>query len=239
MLDLMGETCTQRGYHLLRLDGSTATASRMGLVDRFNDPQGKDRIFLLSSKAGGVGLNLVGASRLILYDIDWNPANDLQAMARIWRDGQKKTVHIYRLLTTGTIEEKMFQRQVWKQSLSGTVVDARDSTQGHFTKADLKDLFTLREDTDCDTHDLMQCCCQQTPSDAPNLQIDDYQFDDDVRDCQLGLPASKDKLESHKTLDQLLEWQHHGRSFDLSVLQDSCLEAALEDVTFIFRCVSG
>lgn len=114
-------------------------------------------IFLLSSKAGGVGLNLIGASRLILYDIDWNPANDLQAMARIWRDGQKRTVQIYRLtlipifkkiifrtnwdfrlLTTGTIEEKIFQRQVLKQGLSGAVVDARDSTQGHFSKEELK-----------------------------------------------------------------------------------------------------
>lgn len=61
-------------------------------------PESLDRagIFLLSSKAGGVGLNLIGASRLVMYDIDWNPANDLQAMARIWRDGQKRTVHIYR-----------------------------------------------------------------------------------------------------------------------------------------------
>lgn len=53
-------------------------------------------IFLLSAKAGGVGLNLIGASRLILFDSDWNPANDLQAMARIWRDGQKRSVYIYR-----------------------------------------------------------------------------------------------------------------------------------------------
>ena len=115
MLDLFGESCTERKYSFLRLDGSTPTNSRMGLVDRFNDPQGTDRnlshlrkmfllliqqlsigIFLLSSKAGGVGLNLIGASRLILYDIDWNPANDMQAMARIWREGQKRTVQIYR-----------------------------------------------------------------------------------------------------------------------------------------------
>lgn len=53
-------------------------------------------VFLLSAKAGGVGLNLVGASRILLYDIDWNPATDLQAMARVWRDGQHKKVHIYR-----------------------------------------------------------------------------------------------------------------------------------------------
>ena len=96
MLDLFGQACTKREYSHLRLDGSTPTTARMRLVDRFNDPQGCERIFLLSSKAGGVGLNLIGASRLLLYDIDWNPANDLQAMARIWRDGQKRTVHIYR-----------------------------------------------------------------------------------------------------------------------------------------------
>lgn len=53
-------------------------------------------IFLLSAKAGGVGLNLIGASRLVLYDVDWNPASDLQAMSRIWRDGQKRNVYIYR-----------------------------------------------------------------------------------------------------------------------------------------------
>ena len=69
-------------------------------------------VFLLSSKAGGVGLNLIGGNVVILYDIDWNPANDQQAMARVWRDGQRKNVTIYRLLTTGTIEEKIFQRQV-------------------------------------------------------------------------------------------------------------------------------
>ena len=74
-------------------------------------------VFLLSSKAGGVGLNLIGGNVVILYDIDWNPANDQQAMARVWRDGQKKNVTIYRLLTTGTIEEKIFQRQVINVSL--------------------------------------------------------------------------------------------------------------------------
>ena len=74
-------------------------------------------VFLLSSKAGGVGLNLVGGNVVILYDIDWNPANDQQAMARVWRDGQKKNVTIYRLLTSGTIEEKIFQRQVFDVSL--------------------------------------------------------------------------------------------------------------------------
>ncbi|KAI8901475.1 SNF2 family N-terminal domain-containing protein [Globomyces pollinis-pini] len=104
-LDLIEKYCTVKGLGCLRLDGSIATAKRQPLVDQFNLPNSEHRCFLLSSKAGGVGLNLVGASRLILFDIDWNPSIDKQAMARIWRDGQTKPVFIYRLLSTGTIEE--------------------------------------------------------------------------------------------------------------------------------------
>lgn len=63
---------------------------RQKLVDRFNNPDGSEFVFLLSSKAGGCGLNLIGANRLILFDPDWNPAADQQALARVWRDGQKK-----------------------------------------------------------------------------------------------------------------------------------------------------
>ena len=69
-------------------------------------------IFLLSRKSGGTGINLIGASRLILFDSDWNPANDGQAMARIHRDGQRRPCHIYRFLLTGVMDEKIFQRQV-------------------------------------------------------------------------------------------------------------------------------
>ncbi len=79
-------------------------------------------VFLLSTKAGGVGLNLIGASRLILVDSDWNPSHDLQAMARIHRDGQKRPVFIYRLLTCGTIDEKIFQRAVTKMGLSESLI---------------------------------------------------------------------------------------------------------------------
>lgn len=79
-------------------------------------------VFLLSTKAGGVGLNLIGASRLILVDSDWNPSHDLQAMARIHRDGQKRPVFIYRLLTSGTIDEKIFQRAITKMGLSESLI---------------------------------------------------------------------------------------------------------------------
>jgi DNA repair and recombination RAD54-like protein len=101
-LDLLENLCTMNKYPFLRLDGSTKTSSRQELVNRFNDPRSDSFVFLLSSKAGGCGLNLIGGNHLFLFDPDWNPAIDEQAMARIWRDGQLKTTFIYRLICTGT-----------------------------------------------------------------------------------------------------------------------------------------
>lgn len=97
-------------------------------------------IFLLSSKAGGVGLNLIGGNHLVLFDPDWNPANDAQAMARVWREGQKKNVAIYRTLSTGAIEEKIFQRQITKKALSNSVVEGQTDNAPDFSPKDLKDV---------------------------------------------------------------------------------------------------
>lgn len=90
-MDFFEKLCHLRKYGFVRLDGSMAIKKRMKVVDRFNDPTNQNEfIFMLSSKAGGCGLNLIGANRLVMFDPDWNPANDAQAMARVWRDGQKK-----------------------------------------------------------------------------------------------------------------------------------------------------
>lgn len=97
-LDVMERMCRERRWGQLRLDGSMAITKRQKLVDRFNDPEGKEFVFLLSSKAGGCGINLIGANRLILFDPDWNPAADQQALARVWRDGQKKECFVYRFI---------------------------------------------------------------------------------------------------------------------------------------------
>ncbi|KAI0464073.1 hypothetical protein LJB42_001674 [Komagataella kurtzmanii] len=144
-------------YH--RLDGSSK--GRDKIVRDFNESLQKDRfIMLLSSKAGGVGLNLIGASRLILFDNDWNPSVDIQAMARVHRDGQKRHTFIYRLYTKGTIDEKILQRQLMKQNLSDKFLDDNDNSKDDvFNDYDLKDLFTVDLDTNCSTHDLMECLC--------------------------------------------------------------------------------
>ena len=119
-LDLFEELLKQHHMGFQRLDGSINANKRQVMVDSFNsDPN--QYAFLLSSKAGGCGLNLIGANRLVLFDPDWNPANDQQALARVWRSGQKKVCYIYRFFGAGTVEEKTYERQLSKEGLAGQV----------------------------------------------------------------------------------------------------------------------
>lgn len=108
MLDIIEDMCQLRGYNLERLDGSVRGNSRQAAIDRFNNPDSDLFAFLLSTRAGGVGINLIAASVVILFDSDWNPQNDLQAVARCHRIGQTQSVNIYRLVTKKTYEAQMF-----------------------------------------------------------------------------------------------------------------------------------
>ncbi|KAG6866986.1 hypothetical protein C0991_003902 [Blastosporella zonata] len=156
-LDLFEKLCRSKKYGCFRLDGTMSITKRQKIVDQFNDPEGKEFIFLLSSKAGGCGINLIGANRLILFDPDWNPAADQQALARVWRDGQKKECFVYRFISTGTIEEKIFQRQANKQALSSAVVDEKEDAERHFSIDALRQLFLFNEKTLCETHETFKC----------------------------------------------------------------------------------
>ncbi|KAL6950121.1 hypothetical protein ACO0QE_000796 [Hanseniaspora vineae] len=167
-LDIVEDMLRMSQLTFVRLDGSTPTKIRDQHVQTFNTIPSV-RCFLLSAKSGGVGLNLIGGNRLILFDNDWNPAIDAQAMGRVHRDGQKKPCYIYRLVTAGFIDEKILQRQLMKINLSKQIL--KDSAEGAtgdgksnnnhsniFEQADLKDLFTIRTDTKSNTHDLI-CGC--------------------------------------------------------------------------------
>jgi len=239
-LDLLQRLCENKGYDFLRLDGKTPTGKRQSLVDRFNDKYCKIFVFLLSSKAGGVGLNLIGASKLILFDIDWNPANDIQAMARVWRDGQKKTVHIYRLLTTGTIEEKIYQRQTAKQGLSGTVADAKETVKIEFSREELKDLFTLHENTLCLTHDLLQCTCMASEDDSDEECQSEPAANQQpsrnvTRPCQLGFDNNSSN-QKNLSIAELMDWQHCPcPSASCSDFEDDAVKEAGNTVSFVFR----
>ncbi|RLN61382.1 hypothetical protein BBJ29_008429 [Phytophthora kernoviae] len=109
MLDIIEDMCQLRGYSMERLDGSVRGNSRQAAIDRFNSPESDTFAFLLSTRAGGVGINLIAASVVILFDSDWNPQNDLQAVARCHRIGQTQSVNIYRLVTKKTYEAQMFE----------------------------------------------------------------------------------------------------------------------------------
>merc|ERR1719183_2201900 len=132
---------TRAGYTHLRIDGKTAVKSRLKMIDEYNsDPN----IFamILTTRVGGVGLNITGADRVVIFDPDWNPMTDVQARERAWRIGQTKDVAVYRLVLTGTVEEKIYQRQVYKHFLSQKVLN--DPRQRQFFKwNDLADLFDV------------------------------------------------------------------------------------------------
>ncbi|CAM9179268.1 unnamed protein product [Chrysoparadoxa australica] len=110
------------GLDFLRIHGATAAKKRQILVDKFNSDD-RVKLFLVSTKAGNVGINLVKANRVVMMETDWNPASDLQAMFRCYRYGQKKKVTIYRLIAHAQLEEKIYARQVTKQGLAAGVID--------------------------------------------------------------------------------------------------------------------
>jgi DNA excision repair protein ERCC-6 len=124
-----------------RMDGETPIKNRQDLVDEFNNNPDL-HVFLLTTKVGGLGVNLTGANRVIIYDPDWNPSTDIQARERSWRLGQKREVEIYRLMSAGTIEEKIYHRQIFKQFLTNKVLKDPKQRQT-FQMSDLHDLFTL------------------------------------------------------------------------------------------------
>ncbi|XP_059215444.1 DNA excision repair protein ERCC-6 isoform X2 [Centropristis striata] len=143
MLDILEVFVTENSYTYLKMDGTTTIASRQPLIARYNEDK-SIFIFLLTTRVGGLGVNLTGANRVIIYDPDWNPSTDTQARERAWRIGQKQQVTVYRLLTAGTIEEKIYHRQIFKQFLTNRVL--KDPKQRRFFKSnDIYELFTLAD----------------------------------------------------------------------------------------------
>ncbi|KAJ3360588.1 hypothetical protein HDU91_004503 [Kappamyces sp. JEL0680] len=195
MLDIVESFVVEKGYKYMRMDGNTAISSRSKMVDTFN----KDDtffLFLLTTKVGGLGINLTGADRVIIYDPDWNPSTDMQARERAWRIGQKKAVTIYRLMTSGTIEEKIYHRQIFKQFLTNKVL--KDPRQRRFFKSnDLYDLFTLdeRNNQDTETGSLFGAV------EGVQVSVEDKTIEgvDKVANFQSALPSQQDGERSDQT----------------------------------------
>ncbi|XP_077384956.1 helicase ARIP4 isoform X2 [Festucalex cinctus] len=135
-----------RNLNYYRLDGSTSASERERLINQFNDPENtKLFLFLLSTRAGCLGVNLIGANRVVVFDASWNPCHDAQAVCRVYRYGQKKPCYIYRLVCDFTLEKKIYDRQVSKQGMSDRVVDDLNPAL-NFTRKEVESLLHFVEE---------------------------------------------------------------------------------------------
>ncbi|KAG6456211.1 hypothetical protein O3G_MSEX009605 [Manduca sexta] len=137
--------CWSLGQEYYRLDGSVPPEVRHKWCREFNaDNNVKTKLFLISTRAGSLGLNMTAANRVIILDTSWNPAHDMQSIFRVYRFGQKKDCFIYRLVAMGTMEQKIYERSVTKQAVACRVVDEQQIDR-HYNSADLAELYRLDE----------------------------------------------------------------------------------------------
>ena len=122
MLDILEDYMQYRGYEYCRIDGNTNGVDRESAIDVYNAPDSRKFVFLLSTRAGGLGINLATADVVIIYDSDWNPQMDLQAMDRAHRIGQKKEVQVFRFMTEDSVEAKVIEKAYKKLALDALII---------------------------------------------------------------------------------------------------------------------
>ncbi|KAF5905294.1 DNA excision repair protein ERCC-6-like 2 isoform X1, partial [Clarias magur] len=165
LLDVLESYCIAEGMEYRRLDGSTKAKDRIHIVKEFNSSSDIN-VCLVSTMAGGVGLNFVGANVVVLFDPTWNPANDLQAIDRAYRIGQCKDVKVFRLISLGTVEEIIYLRQIYKQQLQSSVI-GNENARRYFEAVKgvdgqpgelfgIRNLFRLQTDGTCLTRRILE-----------------------------------------------------------------------------------
>ena len=162
ILDIMEYYFSEKGLEVCRIDGSVRLDERKRQIEEFNDMNSNCRVFLLSTRAGGLGINLTAADTCILYDSDWNPQMDLQAMDRCHRIGQTKPVHVYRLATAQSIEGRMLKRAFSKLKLEHVVIG-----KGQFQQERIKPSMDVLEE-----EDLLQLLQDKEDSEDKLIQTD-------------------------------------------------------------------
>lgn len=183
IMNIMEDFLRLRGLQYLRLDGSTKSDDRSELLAQFNAPGSPYFCFLLSTRAGGLGLNLQTADTVIIYDSDWNPHQDLQAQDRAHRIGQKNEVRILRLISSNSVEEKILERANYKLDMDGKVIQA-----GKF------DNKSTNEERDA----LLKTLVESAEA-AEQLAEQDEMDDDDLNDI---MARSQEELELFQRIDE-------------------------------------
>ncbi|XP_051924855.1 DNA excision repair protein ERCC-6-like [Hippocampus zosterae] len=171
VLDILQRILKNQGFKVLRLDGTiTQVAERDRLITLFQTDNSYS-VFLLTTQVGGVGITLTAADRVVIYDPSWNPATDAQAVDRVYRIGQTKNVVIYRLITCGTVEEKIYRRQVFKDSLIRQTTGDKKNPFRYFSQQELRELFSLEDTRSSSTQLLLQSLHAKHRSTDPDLEI--------------------------------------------------------------------
>eukprot|EP01119_Soliformovum_irregulare_P012823 TRINITY_DN3349_c0_g1_i18.p1 TRINITY_DN3349_c0_g1~~TRINITY_DN3349_c0_g1_i18.p1 ORF type:complete len:923 (-),score=326.02 TRINITY_DN3349_c0_g1_i18:659-3427(-) len=166
-LNFLESKIKEEGMTSYRLDGSVPVEVRQQRIDKFNSPNSTVDVFFLSTRAGGLGINLTGANRVIMFDVSWNPCDDVEAAVRVFRTGQTKNTYIYRLLNSGAVDERVYRRQLTKEGLSKRVVDSAPTSR-LFTTSDQELFETSFSD----------------PSEPPKIrQVDDPLLVSCIKEC--------------------------------------------------------
>merc|ERR1712194_95185 len=183
----------KRNEEYLRIDGSVDAKERGDLIDTFHSAGGhQSKLFLISTNAGGLGINLTAANRVVLFDTHWNPVVDLQAIYRCYRYGQTKPTYCYRLLTEGSMEQKIYSRAATKTSLSNFVIDQQNPERS-FTRRDL-DLLRV-EDTwvCCNACNKWRMLPNHTPAEVVENLPDEWYCKDNIYDLDRSVCAAKER----------------------------------------------
>jgi len=141
VLDMIEDVLRYRSFKYERIDGNVKGIDRQQAIDRYCAPGSEQFVFLLGTKAGGVGINLTAADTVIIFDSDWNPQNDLQAQARCHRIGQQRSVQVFRLVTSGTYEQQMFERSCKKLGLDQALLMGRAVEEKEPSKHEMEDML--------------------------------------------------------------------------------------------------
>ncbi|TPX57534.1 hypothetical protein PhCBS80983_g03788 [Powellomyces hirtus] len=189
LLNMLEKLMYSASYDYCRLDGKTPIASRMDIVDEFNNDPAKF-VFLISTRAGGVGLNLTSANIVVVFDPNWNPSHDLQAQDRAYRIGQSRDVKVYRLIAAGSLEELFYGRQIYKQQQANIGYTASNerryfegvmgdpTQQGELFGTD--NLFALHQESDIITKLILKRTeAAEITYDVADFHVSDTHRDDD------------------------------------------------------------